>query len=63
MQKRRGKAWEILCARTSGRQRVDTWGAVPDHCNSRLCVDQPVLELNIPKQQAVLMLPFAHSGL
>ena len=41
----------------SGRQSVDTWEAVPDRCN--LHADQP----KSIKQQAVLTLPFEHSGL
>ena len=40
MQTRRGKAWEIWSrAMTSGRRRVDTWGAVPNHNNSIFHVD------------------------
>ena len=37
-----GKAWEIWsCAVTSGRQKVDTRGAVPDSSNCRFVSNRP----------------------
>ena len=42
MQIRSGKAWEIWSrAFTSGRQMVDTWGAVSDSSNSRFMSNRP----------------------
>jgi len=42
MQIRRGKAWEISSrAITSGRQKVDTRGAVPDSSNCRFVSNHP----------------------
>jgi len=42
MQIWRGKAWEIWsCEVTSGRQMVDTRGAVPDSNNSRFVLKSP----------------------
>ena len=54
MQIWRGKAWEIWsCAITSGRQMVDTRGAVPDSSNSRFVSNRPWRY----EQQMVLTLP------
>jgi len=54
MQIRRGKAWETLSrAVTSGRQMVDTRGAVPDSSNSRFVSNRPWRY----KRRMVLTLP------
>ena len=50
----RGKAWKILsCVVMSGRQKVDTWGAVPDSNNSSFVSNCPWCY----ERQAVLTLP------
>ena len=61
MQKRRGKAREVLShAMTSSWQRVGRWGAVPDLCNSQTLA---LIRLESTKQRAVMALSFEHYNL